>query len=89
VVPMSVISELEAFVLDELEAGRSMEAISPREDLLARGIVDSLGITQLIAFFEDRFGVRVLDDDLVPANFRSLERMEAFLLRRQPPVRSC
>jgi len=85
---MSVILELEAFVLDELAAGREMDAIPPDEDLLARGVVDSLGITQLMTFFEDRFGVRVYDDELVPDNFRTLERMEAFLLRRRPAART-
>ena len=80
-------TELEAFVLDELGAGVQMDAIPPDEDLLSRGIVDSLGITQLMTFFEDRFGVTVTDDELVPANFRSLAGMEAYLLRKQPAVR--
>jgi acyl carrier protein len=85
---MSTISELEAFVLDELAAGRQMDAIPPDEDLLSRGIVDSLGITQLMTFFQDRFGVTVADDELVPANFRSLAGMEAYLERKRAAVRS-
>ena len=47
-------------------------------------MIDSLGVTQLVTFLEERYSIRVTDDELVPDNFRSLQRMEAFIARKRP-----
>ena len=76
--------ELEAFIVDEIALGRGIRAIAPDQDLLAGGLIDSLGITQLVTFLEDRYGIRVSDDDLTPANFRTLQSIEGFVSAKQP-----
>ena len=81
---MSVRAELEAFILEEIALGRELESIDPDEDLLARGVIDSLAVTQLVAFLEERYSIRITDDELVPDNFRSLACMEAFVERKRP-----
>ena len=81
---MSVRAELEAFILEDIALGREMESIDPDEDLLARGVIDSLAVTQLVAFLEERYSICVTDEELVPDNFRSLARMEAFVERKRP-----
>jgi acyl carrier protein len=85
---MSVTTELEAFIVDEIALGRGMRSIAPDEDLLARGVIDSLGVTQLVAFLEERYSIRVTDEELTPANFRSLARLEAFVESKRPAARS-
>ena len=80
---MSVTAELETFIVDEIALGRGVRTIAADEDLLARGLIDSLGVSQLVAFLEDRFGVHVSDEDLTPENFQSLVRMEAFVARKR------
>ena len=80
---MSVRAELEAFILEDIALGREMQSIDPDEDLLARGVIDSLAVTQLVAFLEERYSIRVTDEELVPDNFRSLARMEAFVERKR------
>ena len=84
---MSVTAELETFIADEIALGRGPRSIGPDDDLLARGVIDSLGVTQLVAFLADRFGIDVRDEDLVPANFRSLSRREAFIERQRAEAR--
>jgi acyl carrier protein len=81
---MSVTSELEAFIVDEITLGRGIREIEPDEDLLSRGIIDSLGVTQLVEFLEDRFGIVVADEDLTPANFQTLTSIDAFVTCKQP-----
>lgn len=76
---MSVASELERFIVTEITQGAGIEAIAAGEDLLANGIVDSHGLMEMVAFLEGRYGIVVSDDDLVPENFQSLERIEAFV----------
>jgi acyl carrier protein len=80
---VTVTTELQSFILEELTPGRGIAAIAPDEDLLARGIIDSLGVMALVAFLEERYGVRVGTDDLQPANFRDVRAIEAFVARRR------
>lgn len=79
---MSVEAELERFIVGELTVGRGIESIEPDEDLLARGIVDSHGVMELVGFLEERFGLRIRDEDLTPENFQSISRIEAFVATR-------
>jgi acyl carrier protein len=52
------------------------------ESFLGGGLIDSLGILQLVSFVESRFGVAVPDTDLVPANFDSVAKLAAYVDRR-------
>jgi acyl carrier protein len=79
---MSVVTDVEQFLLREVLTGSAIERISPDENLLASGIVDSHGVLQLVGFLADRFGVAVSDEQLVPENFQTLERIDA-LVRRE------
>lgn len=49
------------------------------DDLLSSGILDSLGILQLVSFIEKTFGIRIPDEDVVFDNFQSVSAMTAYL----------
>ena len=51
---------------------------------LEEGIVDSMGIMELVMFVEENFGVIVEDEDLVPDNFDSVSRLAAYIRRQSP-----
>lgn len=70
---------MEQFLLREVLAGSAVERISPDEDLLSTGIVDSYGVLQLIGFLQARFGVTVREEQLTPENFQTLERIDALV----------
>ncbi|MGE0461427.1 MAG: acyl carrier protein [Vicinamibacterales bacterium] len=73
---------LAEFVRNELLHGRKV-ALTNDADLLGAGIVDSLGILRLVAFIEDRFGVKVPDEDVVFENFQSIGAMAGYVSQRQ------
>ncbi len=52
------------------------------DSFLATGLIDSLGVLQLVAFVESEFSVAVSDAELVPDNFDSVENVSAFVERR-------
>jgi len=81
---MRVTAEVEAFIVDEITLGRGIRSIDVDDDLLAGGIIDSLAVTQLVAFLEEQFGIYVTDEELTPANFRTLAAIEAFVGCKQP-----
>ena len=80
---MSVTTDVEQFILSELAQGRGITAVDPTDNLLAKGIVDSHGVMELVAFLEERYGISVRDEDLTPENFESVARIEEFVARKQ------
>lgn len=46
---------------------------------LEEGIIDSLGVIELVSFIEKQFGVRVADHELVPDNFDSVNKLVGFV----------
>lgn len=54
---------------------------------LEEGIVDSMGIMELVMFVEETFGVNVEDNELIPDNFDSVTQLAAYV-RRKAQVRN-
>ena len=48
-----------------------------------RGIVDSTGVLELVAFLEEKFQVKVEDEDLIPANLDSINNLLLYLKKKQ------
>jgi len=63
---------------------RSSGSVGDDESLLDAGIIDSLAVLELAAFLEERFGIEVGEDDLVPENFDSFRAMSEFVRARLP-----
>jgi acyl carrier protein len=53
------------------------------DHLMERGIIDSMGMMELIGFFEERFGVHASDDEITEQNLSTLRRIVAFVARKQ------
>jgi acyl carrier protein len=50
---------------------------------LESGMIDSLGMAQLVAFVEERFDLRIADEELLPENLDSVARIAAFVERKR------
>lgn len=51
--------------------------------LLDAGIMDSVGVMELVAFLEQDFGLAVEDDELVPENLDSVSNLVRFIGAKQ------
>lgn len=49
---------------------------------LDEGIVDSIGVMELVTFVEENFAVKVDDLDVTPDNFDSVSKMAAYIRRK-------
>ncbi|HXJ84919.1 MAG TPA: acyl carrier protein [Candidatus Methylomirabilis sp.] len=47
--------------------------------LLDAGVIDSVGILELLAFLEQTFGIRISDEELSPEHFDSVEALVRFV----------
>ncbi len=47
--------------------------------LLESGTIDSTGVMDLVLFLEKEFGIKVADEDLVPDNLDTIERISRYV----------
>ncbi|GAA2104658.1 phosphopantetheine-binding protein [Streptomyces albiaxialis] len=57
--------------------------VDPDEDFFARGLVDSLRSLEIVVHVEREYGLSVEVDDLELDNFRTVDRIADFVLRKQ------
>jgi acyl carrier protein len=50
---------------------------------LENGIIDSMNVLELVMYVEENFGVQVSDNDIVPDNFDSVEKLARFVQSKQ------
>jgi acyl carrier protein len=50
---------------------------------LELGIIDSFGFVELLAFVNEEFGITVADEELLPDNFDSVEKLTSFIGRKR------
>jgi acyl carrier protein len=80
---LSVTAEVEQFIVSELSQGRGISSVDANDNLLAKGIIDSHGVMELVAFLEQQYGISVGDEDLTPENFESVTHIQEFVTRKQ------
>lgn len=56
--------------------------LTDEASLLEAGALDSTGIIELVGFLEETYGIAIRDQDLVPGNFESIERIAGFVSAR-------
>jgi acyl carrier protein len=60
-----------------------VEDFADDDSFLRRGLIDSTGMMELVAFLEEQFQLSLQDGELVPENLDSLARVTAFVERKQ------
>lgn len=60
------------------------DGLTDSASLLDLGVVDSTGVLEIMGFLESTFGVSVEDDEIVPENLDSIERIASFVERKRP-----
>ncbi len=76
-------SEIRAFVVENFLFGQDDESMTAQSSLVESGIIDSMGVAEIVAHIESRYGVIVGDDELVPDNLDSIARIAAFVARKK------
>jgi acyl carrier protein len=56
--------------------------VGDEEPLLKNGLIDSLGILEVVTFLEKEFGIAISDDELLPENFESVRRLSSFVRQK-------
>ena len=76
---LSVASDVRRFIAETF----FVDEFADDASFLEQAIIDSTGMLELVLFVETNFGVKVADDELLPENLDSLERVVAFVERKR------
>jgi acyl carrier protein len=76
------VGAVKTFIEMELLRGQK-ENFNESTDLIAEGIIDSLGLMRLVTFLEENCQVQVPDEDMVAENFRTLAAIQSFVTKHQ------
>lgn len=79
---MSVKDEIKQYIAENILFSSNGFTLDDDESFLEAGVVDSLGVVELVAFVEETYQLEVPDDDIVPANFDSVDNLAAYISRR-------
>ena len=71
-------TEIRQFVIENFLFGQDKN-LNNSQSFLDSGIIDSTGVLELIGFLESQYGISIQDDELVPSNLDSVERVARFV----------
>lgn len=72
-------TDVRQYILDNFLFGRTDVDLTSDASFLELGIIDSTGVLELVTFLEDKYQIKVGDEELIPANLDSLRGIARFV----------
>ncbi|MEJ5225712.1 MAG: acyl carrier protein [Anaerolineales bacterium] len=60
--------------------------IGDDDPLIESGIIDSMGVMNLLGFLEEKFSIQIPGEELIPENFSTINAIAALIERQCIPV---
>ena len=79
---METREKIREYIIENFLFGDSDPLSSDSTSLLDEGIIDSVGVMELVAFLEQDFGLKIADDELVPENLDSVDNLVGYVSRK-------
>ena len=79
----TVAAKVHSYVVDRFLFGKDGHRLQNDASFLEQSLIDSTGVLELVAFLEEQYGIKVDDDELVPENLDSVNRIAQFVERKQ------
>jgi acyl carrier protein len=73
--------QIRRFVIEEVLFGEDSD-LTDETSFLEKGILDSTGVLELVAFLEKTFDIKIADTELLPDNLDSIKAAEEFVRRK-------
>lgn len=73
--------QVRRFVTDNYLMGERID-LRDGQSLLEAGVIDSTAVMELVDWLQKTFRIEIADEELVPANLDSLERIASYVARK-------
>lgn len=77
--------DIRKFIVDFFLLGED-GGLAGDDSLLEKGIIDSTGVLELVAYLEETYAIKVQDDELLPENLDSIISIVSYLERKKQAV---
>lgn len=74
--------EVRQFVIDNFIFDSDHHSFSNDASFFETGLLDSVGVLSLVEFVKEKYGISVEDDELLPENWDSVNRIATFVQAR-------
>jgi len=79
---ISIQPTIRSFILEKFPPARK-RVLNDDVPLLESGIIDSLGVLDVVGFLERTFAIKIEDEELIPENFGSIQRLTSFVQQKR------
>ena len=79
---MNTEATIRRFVEDNFLMGSRGQSFADDASFMEHHIIDSTGFLELITFIEEKYGIVVEEDEMLPENLDSLKAISAYLSRK-------
>ena len=76
-------ADVRRYIEDNFIMGAGGTALADGDSFLEMHVLDSTGFLELIGHLEEAYGIKVLDDEMVPENLDSLQSVAEFVARKR------
>lgn len=80
--PQDIKAQVRVYILDNFVMAADGGEFGDADSFIENHIIDSTGFLELVSYLEERFGLRVEDEEMVPANLDSLDAVAAYVRRK-------
>jgi acyl carrier protein len=77
---------IKQLMVENLTYSGSWSEVDEDYPLLAKHVIDSLGMLKLVSLIEAEFDVEIDDDDVVPANWKTIRDIAALVASKRSPT---
>jgi acyl carrier protein len=81
-----IAASIRSYIVNEFLLG-SGASFGNDTSLVEGGVVDSMGIMEVVDFIEDEFGITIAESELLTENFGSVTQMATFVAGKLPAGR--
>lgn len=83
---MNVDAAVRKFITDSFMYREGLSTLTDTDSLLEKGLIDSTGVLELVFFLEKNFSIKVGDDEVIPENLDSIQRITSFVQSKVQPA---
>ncbi len=73
---------MKEYITENFLPSSGLDSFENEDSFMEKGIIDSTGVLELLEFIEERFNIRVEDEEVIPDNLDSLKKLSLFIKKK-------
>lgn len=76
-------AQVRKYIEDNFLLGAGIRVPDDDDSLIDHHVLDSTGFLELVAHLEDTYAIKIADQEMIPENLETLNRVAAFIARKR------